>query len=248
MHVLISSHIQGKKKYDTNNQCATLFSRLCSVSDEAFGRFTIEKCWDIWLKEWKEELNKNNFWDSDSDKKKDKIEYQYAVKKSNERFGDWTSDGMKGYNEIANLVKSDWIMNKKVEIEYKDFIHRKMYNNEENQQTFPFVILSDIHEKLANTCLPNNNFENPYITNQKEFTVTKTTGEKHTSHQKRIWYLIHFCQMKCAWHNRAINITADQMTIRQVTDQESDDENFDDKNQVTCNFILAKGNQMIPNF
>ena len=41
----------------------------CTVSDEALGRFTIERCWDIWLK-------KNDFSDNNSDKKKDEVKYQ----------------------------------------------------------------------------------------------------------------------------------------------------------------------------
>ena len=52
---LMTYFIIGKKKYDTNNQCTTLFSDVYTVSDETFGRFNIERCWDIWLKECKEE-------------------------------------------------------------------------------------------------------------------------------------------------------------------------------------------------
>ena len=78
--LLITYFIIGKKKYNTNNQCATLFSDVCIVSDTAFGMFTIEICWDIWLKECKEELNKNEFSDNNNKKIKDKIKYQYAVK------------------------------------------------------------------------------------------------------------------------------------------------------------------------
>ena len=72
MHVIILSHIFiiGKKKYDTNNQSTTLFYDLCTILDEAFGRFTIERCWDICLKECKEELNKNDFSDNTSYKKR----------------------------------------------------------------------------------------------------------------------------------------------------------------------------------
>ena len=75
----ITYFIIGKKKYDTNNQCTTLFSGLCTVSDETFGRLSIERCWDIWLKECKGELSRNDFSDN-KEKKEDKIKYQYAVK------------------------------------------------------------------------------------------------------------------------------------------------------------------------
>ena len=166
-----------------------MFSDQCTVSDEAFGRFTIERCWDIWLKECKEELNKNDFSDNNNDTKKYKIKYQYAVKKTNKRFGGWTSDGMKRYDEIANLVKSDRNMNKKVEIEYKDFMFQKMYGDkEEKQQTAaPDVILSDVHEKLGETYVPYNDFGSPYITNEKEFTSTSTNNERmHITPEKNI--------------------------------------------------------------
>ena len=62
------------------NQSTILFSDLCTVSDEVFGRFTIERCLDVWWKKNKEKLNKNDFSDNNSDKKKDKIKYQYVVK------------------------------------------------------------------------------------------------------------------------------------------------------------------------
>ena len=74
MHALTLSCILSKvRKYDTKNQCTILFSDQCTVSDEAFGRFTIERFWDIWLKECKEELNKNDFVDNNSDKIKIKL-------------------------------------------------------------------------------------------------------------------------------------------------------------------------------
>ena len=62
--------IIGKKKHDANNQCTTLFSDQCTVSDEAFGKFTIKRCWDTWLKEFKKELNKTDFLDNNSDTRK----------------------------------------------------------------------------------------------------------------------------------------------------------------------------------
>ena len=71
----------GKKKDDTKNQRTILFSDLCTVSDEAFGRFSIERCWDVWLKECKEECSKNNSSDinNNNNKKEDKTKYQFAV-------------------------------------------------------------------------------------------------------------------------------------------------------------------------
>ena len=74
MNKLFTYLIIGKKKYDTRNQCTSLFSDQRTVSDEALGRFTIERyerCWNNWLKECKEELNKNDCSDNNSDKKND---------------------------------------------------------------------------------------------------------------------------------------------------------------------------------
>ena len=101
------------------------------------------------------------------------------LSKKNKRFGGWTSDGMKRYDEIANLVKSDRNINKKVEIQYKDFMYQKMYvDKEKNQQTAtPDVILRDVLEKLGETYVPCNNFGSPYITNEKEFTSTSANNE-----------------------------------------------------------------------
>ena len=41
-----------------------------------WGRFFVERWWDIRLKERKEELNKNDFSDNNSDTKNNKIKYQ----------------------------------------------------------------------------------------------------------------------------------------------------------------------------
>ena len=48
-------------------------------------------------------------------------------------FGGWTSDGMKRYDKIASLIKSDQNMNKKVEIGYKDFMYQKIYGDKEEK-------------------------------------------------------------------------------------------------------------------
>ena len=62
---------------------------------------------------------------------------------------------MKRYNEIAGLVKSDRNIHKKVQIECKDFMYQKIYDDkEEKQNTVPLVILSDVHETLGNTYVP----------------------------------------------------------------------------------------------
>ena len=109
-------------------------------------------------------------------------------KKTNKRFGSWKSDGKKRHDEIVNWVKSDQNMNKKIEIEYKNFMFQKIYcDKEEKQQTpTPGVFLSDVHEKLGETYVSYNDFGSPYITNKQEFTSTSTNNETlHITPQKK---------------------------------------------------------------
>ena len=86
---------------------------------------------------------------------------------------------MKRYDDIAGLVKSDQDMNKKVEIEYKDFMYQKMYGDkEEKQNATPDLISSDVHVKVGKTHVPYNDFGSPYITKEKEFTSTSANNER----------------------------------------------------------------------
>ena len=230
-----------------------MFSDQCTVSDEAFGKFTIERCWDIWLKECEEELNKNDFLDNSSDTKKEKIKYQYAVKKTNKRFGGWTSDGMKRYDEIASIVKSDRNMNKNVEIEYKNFMYQKMYGDkEEKQKTVPDVISSsDIQDKLGEEYVPYNDFESPYITNEEEFTSTSANNKRmHITPEKEIESDtilsndIYLTQQNYQCDGNMQNYRSNSQqsyqpdgsngnTPSDPSDHETDDENFDDEIQVS---------------
>ena len=230
-----------------------MFSDLCTVSDEAFGKFTIERCWDIWLKECEEELNKNDFSDNSSDTNKEKIKYQYAVKKTNKRFGGWTSDGMKRYDEIASNVKSDRNMNKNIEIEYKNYMYQKMYGDkEEKQKPVPDVILSDIQDKLGENYVPYNDFESPYITNEEEFTSTSAnnkgmhiTPEKEIVSDTIVSNDIYLTQQKYQSDgNMQIYRSNSQQSYQgdgsngntpsDPSDHSSDDNNFDDEIQVSC--------------
>ena len=55
-----------------------------------------------------------------------------------------------------------------------------MYGDkEEKQQTAtPYVILSDVHEKLGNPYVPYNDVESPRIINKKKVTITNTNNER----------------------------------------------------------------------
>ena len=41
--------ITGYKKYRKIKQCMHVFSDVASISDEAFGNFTLKQCWDSWM-------------------------------------------------------------------------------------------------------------------------------------------------------------------------------------------------------
>ena len=126
-------------------------------------------------------------------------------------------------------------MNKKVEIEYKDFMHQKTYGNkEENQDSVPVEISSDVDEKLGYTYVPYNDFESPYITNKKEITITNTDDKKmHITPEKKmisgtnLSNDIYLTQLNHQRHD------SNGKTPCDFSNQESDDENFDDEIQVS---------------
>ena len=145
----------GKKKFDKKKQCIQIFSDICTVSDEAFGRLTIERCWDTWLTECQ---NMNNI-NSTNMQKKVKHQSVFTMNKTNKRFGGWSSEGMKRYDEIAEVVKSDREHNQQVEYQFKDFMMTKMYGDQTNAPIIvPVKVLSDIHSKLGETYVPYNEF------------------------------------------------------------------------------------------
>ena len=51
---------------------------------------------------------------------------------TNKRFGGWSNEGMKPYDENALLVKSDGEPNQQVGHQFKDFMMRKMNGDQIN--------------------------------------------------------------------------------------------------------------------
>ena len=75
------------------------------------------------------------------------------------RFGGWSSEGMKQYDKIDQVVKSDIELNQQVEDQFIDFMIRKMYGDQTNvPKFFPLQLLSDIHSSLGNEYVPYNEF------------------------------------------------------------------------------------------
>ena len=161
-----------------------MFSDICTVSDEAFGRLTIERCWDSWLSECQ---NSNK-------EQKSKKQSNYTLNKTNQRFGGWSSEGMKRYDEIAKLVKSDRELNQQAELFFKDLMMEKNYGDKVNTpQITPVQVLSDIHQSLGDKYVPYNEFmfenTNDLKTNNEKQVISPTkagsdnmiTPDKHMS-------------------------------------------------------------------
>ena len=79
---------------EKQNKC---FSQVCTNSDEAFGIFSIERCWDKWMT-IASGHNQTNCISSDEDGN------EYIRQKSNKKYGGLTSAGNKRYSEIAKAV------------------------------------------------------------------------------------------------------------------------------------------------
>ena len=91
--------------------------------------------------------------------KKVKYQSEFTMNKTNKRFGGWSSEGMKRYDEIAGLVKSDREHNQQVEHQFKDYMMSKMYGDKTNApKLVPDEILSDVHDKLDEKYVPYNEF------------------------------------------------------------------------------------------
>ena len=56
--------------------------------------------------------------------KKVKLQSLFTKNKTNKRFGGWSSEGMKQYDEISKVAKSNGELNQQVEYQFKDFMMR----------------------------------------------------------------------------------------------------------------------------
>ena len=116
--------IVGHKYFNTELRCKNNFSDSCTVSDEAFGRFTLERCWDSWLSG---ATNKQR-------PGKCTIKADHTREKSNKRFGGWEPEGINRFTAIAHLVASDRKLEerKKMEDEYRMVKFDEVYGKEDN--------------------------------------------------------------------------------------------------------------------
>ena len=143
------------KEYNILVQANSLFSDVATISDEAFGYFTLERCWDSW----------KLFKETDGE---EKIENEHSIRKSNTKFGGWKKSGAVRFSEIAHLVKisRDTDLRKKIEQDYKKYVWEE---NNQNKVSKPskksdvlprdFVAYNDLSEDDEDDQASRNNFD-----------------------------------------------------------------------------------------
>ena len=79
--------------------------------------------------------------------------------------GGWSSEGMKRYYNIAQVVKSDRELNQQVEHQFKDFMMTKMYGDQTSVPKLVLVkVLTEMHSNLGNEYVPYNEFMSKTLT------------------------------------------------------------------------------------
>ena len=143
--------IVGHKFFNEDVKRDVIFSSTCTVSDEAYGRFTLERCWDSWLSTCNKKNNPNAFI----------VKPKHTVLKSNKKFGGWDQEGLKRYSDIAKLVSANRKTHKRKEMEenYKESKcnqYRKQNNtpvqNASNLPTKPYVAYNDLCGEIEEEC------------------------------------------------------------------------------------------------
>ena len=72
-----------------------VFSDVASVSDEAFGIFTLKRCWDSWMSA----INNTETPGIAT------VKYKYTASRSNTKYQGWYADGLREFTAIAKLIK-----------------------------------------------------------------------------------------------------------------------------------------------
>ena len=87
--------ITGYKKYSKIKQGMHIFSDVASVSDEAFGNFTLQQCWDTWTSA----MNNTETPGAAT------VQHNHTVNRSNIKYQGWDAAGLKEFSNIASLIK-----------------------------------------------------------------------------------------------------------------------------------------------
>lgn len=85
--------LAGVAVYGNAERANKRFSEKITISDEAFGIFTLERNWDVWASE------------EDTGSKQPMRSGEYTEKNTNKKFSGWTREGMDRFSEIAKRIK-----------------------------------------------------------------------------------------------------------------------------------------------
>ena len=109
----------GHKHFNKNMKSKFAFSKVCTVSDEAFGKFTLERCWESWMSEMEQNENPNII----------AVKAKHTKDKSNRKFGGWNQEGLIRFSKIAELVNIERTMKEKIkqEEEYRKSYFEKLH-------------------------------------------------------------------------------------------------------------------------
>ena len=147
---VFGSSIAEYSNFNQNVKANKLFQRSCTVSDEAYGIFTLERCWNTWLKEIK-----NN-------KKEPPRSSEFTKKNSNKKCGGWTEEGLRRFTSIANLVaisrESDQRKNSEElyrQTQLQKMLHDTGYKSSEQQ------CIGELREAADESFIPYNDFPDP---------------------------------------------------------------------------------------
>ena len=122
--------ITGHKKYSIIRQSLHVFSDVASVSDEAFGIFTLKRCWDSWMSAMNNAETPGVA----------TIKNKHTANRSNIKYQGWDADGLKEFSDIASKIKSqrNQLYRQKMEQNYKILVQNKL-NRKYNIITGPPV-------------------------------------------------------------------------------------------------------------
>jgi len=133
----------GHKYYNKIRQSDKLFSKACTISDEAYGILTIERCWDRWT-----EIASTTTTDD-----KEIVSAEFTSANTNKKYKGWSIEGVKRYSEIAFLVEEARELDLRKEIENKYMQHMKGNNMQNNMNENNTPVSTD---KITPTIAYNN--------------------------------------------------------------------------------------------
>ena len=111
--------LSGHKRFNDNMKSKFTFSTVCTVSDEAFAIFTLERCWESWVSEMKRTIDPQEIL----------VKPKHTKEKSNKKFGGWDQEGLKRFSTIAKIIGIERTLTRRKELEES---YRQMYYDKLN--------------------------------------------------------------------------------------------------------------------